>query len=140
MTRTEKAVAAFGSVIAVTLLYLWQWSLLMALLVRAGPSAGVRRGAGPPQATATRADVPVGLVHAAVDGDWLGVHGLAVDTAHRRQGIATALMAAVLEFGAERGAATLWLHVETDNDSARAFYEQLGLARHHTCRYLSLAA
>ena len=33
MTRSEKAVAAFGSVIAVTLLYLWQWSLLMALLV-----------------------------------------------------------------------------------------------------------
>ncbi len=33
MSRTEKAIAAFGSVIAVTLLYLWQWSLPVALLV-----------------------------------------------------------------------------------------------------------
>ncbi len=33
MSRSEKAVAAFGSVIAVTVLYLWQWSVLMGLLV-----------------------------------------------------------------------------------------------------------
>jgi ribosomal protein S18 acetylase RimI-like enzyme len=91
------------------------------------------------EASATRAGDPAGVVHAALDGDWLGVHGLAVDAEHRRHGVATALMAAVLELGAELGAATLWLHVETDNDPARAFYEQLGLAVHHTCRYLTLA-
>lgn len=91
------------------------------------------------EATATRAGEQAGVVHAAVDGDWLGVHGLAVEPGHRRHGVATALMDAVLEHGAERGATTLWLHVETDNDPARSFYEQLGLVTHHTCRYLSPA-
>jgi ribosomal protein S18 acetylase RimI-like enzyme len=91
------------------------------------------------EATATRDGLPVGVVHAALDGDWLGVHGLAVEPEHRRRGVATALMEAVLDVGAEHGAATLWLHVETDNAPARAFYEQLGLVAHHSCRYLSLA-
>jgi ribosomal protein S18 acetylase RimI-like enzyme len=91
------------------------------------------------EATATRAGATAGLAYAALDGDWLGVHGLVVETEHRRHGVATALMDAVLEFGAERGAATLWLHVETDNAPARALYERLGLAAHHTCRYLTPA-
>jgi ribosomal protein S18 acetylase RimI-like enzyme len=91
------------------------------------------------EASAALDGVPVGVAHGALDGDWLGVHGLAVDAGHRRHGVATALMDEVLAFGAERGAATLWLHVETDNDPARAFYERLGLAVHHTCRYLTLA-
>jgi ribosomal protein S18 acetylase RimI-like enzyme len=90
------------------------------------------------EASAALDGVPVGVAHGALDGDWLGVHGLAVDAGHRRHGVATALMDEVLAFGAERGAATLWLHVETDNDPARAFYERLGLAVHHTCRYLTL--
>lgn len=33
MTRAQKAIAAFGSVLAVTLLYLWLWSVPMGLLV-----------------------------------------------------------------------------------------------------------
>ncbi|HYG92165.1 MAG TPA: GNAT family N-acetyltransferase [Nocardioides sp.] len=73
---------------------------------------------------------------AAVDGDWLGIHSLEVAPAHRRQGLATAVTAELLEWGAEQGATTVWLHVETDNAPALAFYDGLGLARHHTCRYL----
>ena len=69
-------------------------------------------------------------------GDWLGLHGLAVDPAYRRRGLATAVVAALLERGAEQGASTAWLHVETDNASALALYEGLGFAVHHTCRYL----
>lgn len=46
MSRGETAAAAFGSVVAVTLLYLWQWSVLMGLLVLvvgvAGTVAGLR--------------------------------------------------------------------------------------------------
>lgn len=76
---------------------------------------------------------------AAVDGDWLGLHGLAVDEPHRRRGLGTAVLAALLEWGAERGATTVWLHVEVDNETALALYERLGLERHHTCRYLELA-
>ena len=87
--------------------------------------------------TAHRGPARLGVVHAAVDGDWLGVHGLAVDPDHRRQGVGSVLMEAVLELGAERGATTVWLHVETDNAPARGLYEGLGLVVHHTCRYLA---
>jgi len=77
------------------------------------------------------------VAEAAVEGDWLGVHGLLVAPEHRRRGLARQAMAALLEWGAEQGARTLWLHVETDNSAARALYEGLGLARHHTMRYLA---
>jgi ribosomal protein S18 acetylase RimI-like enzyme len=109
------------------------------LLGHAPPGVGVAATVDGPrvEAAATRDGLPAGVAHAAVDGDWLGVHGLTVDPEHRRHGVATALMDAVLEFGAERGAATLWLHVETDNAPARALYERLGLVVHHTCRYLT---
>nr|WP_246299451.1 GNAT family N-acetyltransferase [Nocardioides panaciterrulae] len=73
---------------------------------------------------------------AAYRDDWLGLHGLAVDPAHRRRGLATAVVGELLEWGAERGATTAWLHVEVDNSPAIALYEALGFTRHHTCRYL----
>ncbi len=81
--------------------------------------------------------VEVGTARAAVDGDWLGVHGLNVLPQHRGEGHATALMAALLAWGAEQGATTVWLHVETDNAPALALYERLGFRVHHACRYLA---
>jgi N-acetylglutamate synthase len=74
---------------------------------------------------------------AVLDGDWLGIHDLAVDPGHRRRGLATALLAALVEWGAEQGARTVWLHVEVDNAGARALYEGLGFAEHHLTRYLT---
>jgi N-acetylglutamate synthase len=74
---------------------------------------------------------------ASIDGDWLGVHDLFVEPELRRRGLARAVMAALLEWGAEQGATTLWLHVETDNAPAIALYESLGLSTHHACRYLA---
>lgn len=76
---------------------------------------------------------------AALDGDWLGVHGLVVAPQHRRRGLARAVMAALVAWGAEQGARTVWLHVETDNAPALAFYDVLGFAEHHRCRYYSPA-
>lgn len=73
---------------------------------------------------------------AAVDGDWLGVHGLYVAPDSRRQGLARSVLAALLDWGAEQGASTVWLHVETDNSPAIALYESIGLAVHHKSRYL----
>jgi ribosomal protein S18 acetylase RimI-like enzyme len=78
----------------------------------------------------------IGSCRAALDGDWLGVHDLVVDPRHRSRGHARALMASLLEWGAERGAATVWLHVETDNEPALALYGGLGFRIHHTNRYL----
>jgi ribosomal protein S18 acetylase RimI-like enzyme len=79
-----------------------------------------------------------GRIGVGVDGDWLGIHDLYVAPAHRRRGVATRLLAAALEWGAEQGARTVWLHVETDNTPALAFYDGLGFAAHHGCRYLTL--
>ncbi|GAB3265271.1 hypothetical protein GCM10027425_30650 [Alteromonas gracilis] len=70
-----------------------------------------------------------------LDGDHLGLHGLRVAPERRRSGLGTALVAALLEAGAERGTTTVWLHVETDNAAAYALYERLGLTVHHTMRY-----
>jgi ribosomal protein S18 acetylase RimI-like enzyme len=78
---------------------------------------------------------PVVEAHAAVDGDWVGLHGVTVDPAHRRRGVATTLVLALLDWAAERGALTAWLHVETDNPGGQAFWERLGFVVHHTCRY-----
>ncbi|GAB3865854.1 hypothetical protein GCM10028801_37090 [Nocardioides maradonensis] len=78
---------------------------------------------------------PVAEGEAYVDGDWLGIHSLTVDPGHRRRGHATALMAELLGWGAERGAMSAWLHVETANAEARALYDGLGFAVHHVCRY-----
>jgi GNAT superfamily N-acetyltransferase len=80
---------------------------------------------------------PKAFGKASLDEDWLGVHGLEVEPAWRRRGLARAVLAALLEWGAERGASTLWLHVETGNDPAITLYESLGLTVHHGCRYLS---
>jgi ribosomal protein S18 acetylase RimI-like enzyme len=74
---------------------------------------------------------------AALDGDWLGLHDLVVDPSHRRQGLATRVLAELLDWGASQGATTAWLHVETDNDAGLATYERLGFVTHHTNRYLS---
>ncbi|NYD57951.1 GNAT superfamily N-acetyltransferase [Nocardioides marinisabuli] len=72
----------------------------------------------------------------AVHGDWLGLNGLRTRLEHRRQGLAGEVLDALLEWGAERGAMTVWLHVESDNPAARALYDGLGLAVHHVTRYL----
>jgi len=88
-----------------------------------------------PRAVATIDDRARG--ESAIDGDWLGVHSIEVEPGHRRQGLATAVLAELLEWGAEHGATTVWLHVETDNAPALAWYDSLGLVPHHTCRYLT---
>ncbi|UUZ60184.1 GNAT family N-acetyltransferase [Nocardioides sp. B-3] len=74
---------------------------------------------------------------ASVDGDWLGLTHLVVDPAHRRQGLATRVLAELLDWGATRGATTARLHVETDNRAGMATYEPLGFVTHHTNRYLA---
>lgn len=75
--------------------------------------------------------------HAVLDGDWLGLHGLTVPEEQRRRGLGTQVVAGLLEWGAERGATTAWLHVEVDNGPGLALYERLGFRVHHTCRYLA---
>ncbi|OKK20735.1 acetyltransferase [Streptomyces sp. CB00455] len=66
-----------------------------------------------------------------VDGRWAGFAAVTVDPAYRRQGLATAVMAALARRALEEGASAAWLQVETDNPGALALYDGLGFATHH---------
>jgi GNAT superfamily N-acetyltransferase len=74
---------------------------------------------------------------AAYGDDWVGFRSIEVAPEHRRQGLGVAVMAALLEWGAERGATTAYLQVLGDNVAALALYERLGFVTHHAYRYLA---
>nr|WP_237447941.1 GNAT family N-acetyltransferase [Nocardioides flavescens] len=74
---------------------------------------------------------------AAYDDDWVGFRSIEVDPAHRRRGLGVAVMAALVEWGAERGATTAYLQVLGDNEPALALYDRLGFVEHHRYRYLA---
>lgn len=114
-----------------------------------GGVSGVRRRLGRPvrpaelSASGARAVAslgtgcdPVAEAAATLDDDWLGITGLEVDPAHRRQGLARSVLAALLEWGAEQGATTVWAHVEAGNAPAQELFTSLGLLVHHRMRYL----
>ncbi|WP_107771306.1 GNAT family N-acetyltransferase [Nocardioides sediminis] len=73
---------------------------------------------------------------ATLDGDWVVLDSLDVDPGQRRQGLATHVLAELLDWAASRGALTAVLQVETDNPGAARLYERLGFVTHHTYRYL----
>ncbi|MFI8340287.1 GNAT family N-acetyltransferase [Streptomyces sp. NPDC085639] len=75
-----------------------------------------------------------------VDGRWAGFAAVTVDPAHRREGLATAVMAALARRALEEGASAAWLQVETDNPGALALYDGLGFATHHTYHHYRAAA
>lgn len=83
------------------------------------------------------AGVPVAEGVAAFDRDWVGFRSIEVPPEHRRRGLGLAVMGALLEWGAERGATTAYLQVLGDNAPALALYERLGFREHHRYRYLA---
>ena len=89
----------------------------------------------PREATVSVAD-GVASGRGVLSGDWLLLESVAVDPAHRRRGLATAVLAELLDWGASLGATTALLHVEVVNTGAIALYERHGFATHHTNRYL----
>ncbi|MBA2956049.1 GNAT family N-acetyltransferase [Nocardioides sp. MAH-18] len=74
---------------------------------------------------------------AAYADDWVGLRGIEVDPDRRRQGLGLAVVAALLEWGAERGATTAYLQVLGDNAPALALYASLGFTTHHAYRYVA---
>lgn len=58
----------------------------------------------------------------------LHINNLAVDPAHRREGVGSALLTAVLEEGARHGASRATLEVRESNIIARRLYERFGFA------------
>lgn len=73
---------------------------------------------------------------AAYADGWVSLTDLYVDPDHRRSGLATVVLADLLEWAAERGASTLLLQVLEDNEPAQRLYTGFGFSRHHAYRYL----
>ncbi|MFD9796473.1 GNAT family N-acetyltransferase [Streptomyces sp. NPDC059070] len=75
---------------------------------------------------------PAAIGRCVVDGRWAGFAAVEVDPAHRRRGLATAVMTALARRALAEGASAAWLQVEADNEGARALYDAQGFATHHT--------
>ncbi|MFE1402538.1 GNAT family N-acetyltransferase [Streptomyces sp. NPDC058770] len=89
-----------------------------------GTEAGAGRAAG-------AAGAPAAIGRCVVDGRWAGFMAVEVDPAHRRRGLATAVMTALARRALDEGASAAWLQVESDNEAARALYDGMGFAVHH---------
>lgn len=92
---------------------------------------------GPGLVRARIDDVATGV--AAYADDWVGFRAVEVGPAHRGSGLALAVMAALVEWGAAQGATTAYLQVLGDNAPARKLYEGMGFATHHSYCYLTPA-
>ncbi|WP_093799206.1 GNAT family N-acetyltransferase [Streptomyces sp. Wb2n-11] len=77
-------------------------------------------------------EAPLAIGRCVVDGRWAGFLAVEVDPAHRRQGLAGAVMTALARRALEEGASAAWLQVEADNEGARALYDGMGFATHHS--------
>ncbi|MFI1867702.1 GNAT family N-acetyltransferase [Streptomyces jumonjinensis] len=84
-------------------------------------------------------DVPAAIGRCVVDGRWAGFMAVEVDPAYRRQGLATAVMTALARRALEEGASAAWLQAEADNEGARALYEGMGFATHHSYHHFRAA-
>ncbi len=92
---------------------------------------------GTVEATVSGPDGLIGRGRAGLSRDWIGLHGLHVEESHRRRGVGRALVAALVDWGAEHGARTAWLHVDEANIDALRAYDSYGFATHHVMSYLT---
>jgi N-acetylglutamate synthase len=81
-------------------------------------------------------DPIVGIGRGVVTDDWVGLSAVEVDPAHRREGIGTAVVAALLEWGASLGARSAYLQTLPGNAAAAALYAPFGFVTHHAYKYL----
>ena len=78
-------------------------------------------------ATATAAVPGLAQGLAAYADDWVGFRGIEVDPDHRRRGLGRTIMAALLAWGAERGATTAYLQVLGHNAARTGALRRDGL-------------
>lgn len=78
---------------------------------------------------------PAAVGRCVVDGRWAGLSSVEVAPAHRRRGLATALMGELARTALGEGASAAWLQVTHDNPAAGALYDRLGFAEHHHYHY-----
>ncbi|HSJ71046.1 MAG TPA: GNAT family N-acetyltransferase [Acidimicrobiia bacterium] len=73
----------------------------------------------------------------ALDGRFAPVYSVAVDPGHRRQGLATQIMAAAAAWSSDRGATTRFLQVLGTNAAAVSLYRGLGFEARYRYHYLT---
>jgi N-acetylglutamate synthase len=78
---------------------------------------------------------PAAVARGVLTDGWLGVTAVTVAEEHRRQGLATAVMAALQRWAGERGAHSVYLQVTAGNAAARALYRRAGFIEHHRYHY-----
>lgn len=78
---------------------------------------------------------PVAIGIGVVEGDWLGIFGMATVPEARRRRAATAVLGALVAWAAGRGATRAFLQVEKDNAAALALYAACGFSESHPYHY-----
>ena len=78
---------------------------------------------------------PAGTVHAVTRDGEAWIEGLRVDDEHRREGVGTALIDAIVERLAESGASVARCMAFEENDAAVSFLEDAGFERSTTVRH-----
>jgi len=91
--------------------------------------------ARPVFASAADSGTVVAVARGVVDRGWLGVTAVEVAPTHRRRGLATHVMRALLDWASRHRATGVYLQVAEENEAALALYERLRFARHHRYRY-----
>ncbi|MFH8880588.1 GNAT family N-acetyltransferase [Streptomyces californicus] len=100
-----------------------------------GPQVLRVLGSGPSvwfAAVAGDGDAPDAIGRCVVDGRWAGFMAVEVAPEQRRRGLATAVMTALARRALDEGASAAWLQVEEENEGARALYDGMGFALHHS--------
>ncbi|MFJ5891560.1 MULTISPECIES: GNAT family N-acetyltransferase [Streptomyces] len=75
---------------------------------------------------------PDAIGRCVVDGRWAGFMAVEVAPERRRRGLATTVMTALARRALDEGASAAWLQVEEENEGARALYDGMGFALHHS--------
>jgi GNAT superfamily N-acetyltransferase len=79
-------------------------------------------------------DAALAVGRGVITDGWLGISLVSVDPAHRRRGLARAVVGTLAHWAVERGATRGYLQVEAHNTAAVAMYAHLGFEVHHTYR------
>jgi len=86
-------------------------------------------------ASATIGGEAAGVGFGVVDSGWVGIFGMGTARDHRRRGVASAIVGAILDRAARAGAEAAYLQVETDNHAAIELYRGLGFTVSHGYHY-----
>jgi ribosomal protein S18 acetylase RimI-like enzyme len=86
-------------------------------------------------------NIVVAAGHAVVEHDMVALFGLVVDPGRRGQGFGEHLSRGLISWGADQGAATVWLQVHSPtNPVALSLYRKLGLTTLYEYRYFTAPA